>query len=99
VYIRLRRCRPGQFTNRAEFFAAAVRNMRQYLMDYARHHNAKKRRGQKIPLDAVDIAGPEGPDWVVLDAALRRLECANADWARVVEFRCFGGMTFEKIGE
>ncbi|MEM1270847.1 MAG: ECF-type sigma factor, partial [Bacteroidota bacterium] len=34
-----------------------------------------------------------------LDEALRRLELVNERSARVVEFRFFGGLTYDEIGE
>jgi RNA polymerase sigma factor (TIGR02999 family) len=93
--------RQGQnvFESEAEFLMAAVRNMRQYLIDYARQYLTQKRSGQKIPLDTLDLAGPENPDWIALDDALKRLELSNPQLAQLVEFRCFGGLTFAEIGE
>jgi RNA polymerase sigma factor (sigma-70 family) len=51
-------------------------------------------------LDLADSSGPDASvDTVAIDAALTRLEAIDAEKARVVELRYFGGLTLEETAE
>ena len=79
--------------------AVASRAMRQILVDHARRRNAGKRGGNatRLVLDEEIAAVPaRGLDLVALDDALARLEKLDADQARLVELRFFGGLTVEE---
>jgi RNA polymerase sigma factor (TIGR02999 family) len=55
---------------------------------------------QKVSLDGVDIAGAvPNVDLLALDEALTRLAALDAQQARVVELRFFGGLTLEETAE
>src|SRR5262245_5018143 len=88
--------------NRAHFFGAAARLMRQILISHAEARRAAKRGGdaQRISLDDADhfAATPE-IDLIVLDEALRRLERLDPQQGRIVEMRYFSGLTIDEIAE
>lgn len=87
--------------DRAHFFGAAARAMRQVLVDYARARNAQKRGGDwhRTTLTGQDPGFnlPFG-DLLSLDEALDRLDARNPRLRQVVEMRFFGGMTEQEIG-
>jgi len=73
--------------------------MRRILVDSARHRLAQK-RGSGAPHDPLDkaLAVALEPDLnvVELNDALTELSQADPDSARVVELRCFGGLSIEE---
>lgn len=84
------------FENRAHFFGAAARAMRQVLVDHARRHYADKRGGGQTleALDAaVGIAIGDAAELIALDAALAKLEALDPRAVRVVELRYFAGLS------
>jgi RNA polymerase sigma factor (TIGR02999 family) len=88
--------------NRAHFFGAAARLMRQILINHAEARRAAKRgcEAQRVSLDDVDhFATPPEIDLIALDEALRRLERLDPQQGRIVEMRYFSGLTIEEIAE
>lgn len=91
--------------NRGQFFGIAAQVMRRILIDHARERQAEKRGAgmRQITLSAVDAQpAPDGDaevDVVALHEALDRLAALDADQARLVELRYFGGLTIEETGE
>lgn len=87
------------FENRAHFFGAAARAMRQVLVDHARRHNADK-RGGGLTLDALDaamgVAIDDSAELIALNAALARLDELDPQAARIVELRYFAGLSIEE---
>jgi RNA polymerase sigma factor (TIGR02999 family) len=79
---------PGQWDNRAHFFGAASRAMRQVLVDFARKRQAGKRGGQS------DIVTLESSD-----AALDRLNEVDERLRQVVELRFFAGLSPSEIAD
>jgi len=102
AYLRLMKDRPGRWQNRAHFCAIAAHAMRQILIERARARNAQKRWGgqARITLDEA-VAGKSGQsiDLLALDHALERLAALDAEQARIVELRFFGGLTVEETAE
>ena len=101
AYLRLVRGGPVPTENRAHFVAVAARLMRQILVDYARAHRAAKRgAGCKIELSE-DVEALQAPrtDVVALNDALNTLAQRDEQQSRVVELRCFGGLTIEETAE
>ena len=102
AYLRLMKDRPERWQNRAHFCAIAAHSMRQILIERARARGAQKRGGAqpRVTLDEGLVAG-ETPsfDLVALDEALGRLEQIDAEQARLVELRFFGGLTIEETAE
>jgi len=91
-----------QFSHRRHFFAAASQAMRRILVDHARARLANKRGSgaAKVELDQSwpsDLPGPE--ELTSLDGLLAQLESLDAELARVVCLRCFGGFTVAEIAE
>ena len=92
--------RPGSFQDRRHFFRAAAQAMRRILVDHARRTRAGTRiaPGDRLPLDAVSVpALAPRIDLLELDRALVRLGEVDPDLARVVELRCFVGLTIPEV--
>ncbi len=79
----------------AHFVALTSNLMRQILVDHARHRLAQKRDGGCRVTLSEDIAGaaPEALNVLAVDEALNRLAEFDAQQARVVELRYFGGLS------
>ncbi len=102
AYMRLLQDAHLSWQNRAHFLGIAARSMRQILIERARARHAVKRGGQqvRVTLDPGLIATPsQGFDLEVLDDALTRLAAFDAELARVVEVRFFGGLSIEEAAE
>ena len=102
AYLRLVDQTQVHWQNRAHFFGVAAQMMRRILVDHARGHNAEKRGGefQKLPIDEnLDVADERAADLIALDEALERLAELDAQKARVVELRFFGGLSVEETAE
>jgi RNA polymerase sigma factor (TIGR02999 family) len=102
AYMRLMKDRPDRWQNRAHFCAIAAHSMRQILIEKARARDALKRGGggPRVTLDEALIGGGERSiDMVALDEALERLAAIDAEQARLVELRFFGGLTVEETAE
>ena len=102
TYLRLLKDRPDRWQNRAHFCAIAAHSMRQILIERARARDAQKRGGggAKVTLDEGMMAGAPRPiDFLALDDALERLAALDAEQARIVELRFFGGLSVEETAE
>jgi len=92
--------RPG---DRSHFMALASQAMRYIVVDYARAKGMQKRGGgqEEVPFDKVQVAAeaPASLDLLALDDALERLRERSDRQGRLVEYRFFGGLTFEEIAE
>jgi RNA polymerase sigma factor (TIGR02999 family) len=102
AYLKLVEQERMSWRNRAQFFALSSRLMRRILVDHARERAAQKRGGDvvRVPLDDADPAGAEKPpDLLAVDEALDLLAATDAEAARLVELRYFGGLTKEEIAE
>ena len=101
AYLKLVDQTRAEWQDRGHFYAVASGAMRRILVDYARRYRAERRGGgddgapaQPIPLDDTDIPVAERADALIaLDEALERLGGFDAQQARVVECRFFGGLT------
>jgi RNA polymerase sigma-70 factor, ECF subfamily len=99
AYLRLVDQREVRWQNRAHFFAIAAQLMRRILVDHARRKAAAKRGGDVEP---AILAAPEWTnrlDVLELDDALTRLAALDPRQGRIVELRCFGGLTAEETAE
>jgi RNA polymerase sigma factor (TIGR02999 family) len=105
AYLKLVGQQGVDWQNRAHFFAIAATVMRRILVDNARRERRVKHGGgaAQLPLDeALPVAEPltvDTVDALALDGALRKLEGIDADQARIVELRFFGGLTIEETAE
>jgi RNA polymerase sigma-70 factor, ECF subfamily len=106
AYLRLAQERGADWQNRAQFFGVAAQVMRRILVDHARRHRAHKRGGswQRVWLaDGVEpaAAARSAPDLdiLALEDALSELAAVDAEKARLVELRYFGGLDLEETAE
>ena len=101
AYLRLVDQRQVRWQNRAHFFAIAAELMRRILVDHARRVAAAKRGGALPPLSLAGL--PDLParrvDVLALDEALSALATFDPVEARIVELRCFGGLTIEETAQ
>ena len=81
---------PGRFGSRSQFLGVAARAMRRVLVDRARH------AGLALVVAEGGRAAESSADVLELDAALTRLEQADAQLARLVELRVFAGLSLEE---
>ena len=99
AFIQLIGDQDARWENRAHFFGAAAEAMRRILVDYARSRQALKRGGGKRRVsleEVVDLATDHCGDVIVIDDALVKLSAIDAQKARVVELRFFGGLSVEE---
>ena len=104
AYLRLAADKPVAWQNRAHFVAIAAIAMRRLLVDRARRRGATKRGGAQVQvtLDDAVLGASDTPaqvDLIALDRALTRLAALDAQQARIVELRYFGGLSVEETGE
>ena len=112
AFLRLAGERARHFNGRTHFLAIAALSMRQILVQRARARNAIKRGGgpQRVTLDDANVAdagnglsrpepAPDDIDVLALDEALSRLAALDAELAKVVELRYFGGLTVEEVAD
>jgi RNA polymerase sigma factor (TIGR02999 family) len=80
----------------------AAQSMRRVLLDYARKRSTARRGapGVKVALNQPE-AGPAQRDvnLIALDKALSELAAMDPQQSRIVELRCFGGLTIEECAE
>lgn len=108
AYLRLADGRDLVWQGRGHFFGVAARAMRHVLVDHARARRAAKRGGgaRPVTLGALDVpdAASDGRaigaiDLLALHEALDRLAALDAEQARLVELRYFGGLSIEETAE
>lgn len=102
AYLKLARTEGEGWDDRAHFFGAAARAMRQVLVDYARQRTAVKRGGAltRVTLRSSDAAlEVQLDELLALDGALDRLDALNRRLREVVELRFFGGLRETEIAK
>ncbi|MEW6732568.1 MAG: sigma-70 family RNA polymerase sigma factor [Acidobacteriota bacterium] len=102
AYLKLIDIKAVQWQSRAHFFGIAAKLMRQILVDYARSRNASKRGGDALmlPIENInDLGTSHAWEITTLNDALDTLYTLDSRQGQVVEYRFFGGMTNEEIGE
>lgn len=90
------------YANRRQFYALASKAMRSIVIDNARWHRRKKRGGGRSPLvleEGMLVSAERSDELLALDEALGELERREPRLARIVECRCFGGLTVEETAE
>ncbi len=100
AYLRLLAQRDVAWTNPAQALGLAAQAMRRILVDHARARAALKRgaAGGRLSLEDVETPAPGGAvDLLALEEALERLGQLDADQARIVELRFYGGLTNEQV--
>lgn len=101
-FLRLSGQAPESWRDRKHFYGIAARLMRQILVDYSRHHSARKRdpdRSRSEPASPAAMPKALEADYILLDECLGRLEHTNQRRAEIVELRFFGGLSIAEIAE
>jgi RNA polymerase sigma factor (TIGR02999 family) len=99
AYLRLIDADRVRLENRAHFFAAAARVMRQVLVDLARERGSRKRGGaaRRVSFDEAMAVGRQHDEGLLaLDEALGALAQIDPRKSQVVELRFFGGLSVEE---
>ncbi|HEY8483210.1 MAG TPA: sigma-70 family RNA polymerase sigma factor [Longimicrobiales bacterium] len=104
IYMRLVDQTRVEWADRAHFLAIASRAMRFVLIDHLRARSALKRGalGELVPIEAIEVeeAGAQTEsDLLALNEALERLGSLSPRLGQLVEYRFFGGLTYEEIAE
>ncbi|MCU0224398.1 MAG: ECF-type sigma factor [Acidobacteria bacterium] len=102
AYLKLFGAKPTAWENKAHFFAAAKRAMRELLIDAARRRKGTKRNsGQSLVTlgEWIPGAGDATVEILALDEALTRLARLDARQAEVVEYKCLLGLTNAETAE
>lgn len=104
AWMRLAPPEESGWRDREHFLSFASRVMRSVLVDHARRRAAGKRGGgdDAVSLDAVGDrtlcqAGNSEVDLIALDDALEILQEEDAELARIVDLRFFGGLSMEEV--
>jgi len=91
-----------RWQSRGHFFGEAAEAMRRILIERARRRSRLKHGGGwvRIDLDGLELAAAE-PDEAILaiNDALERLEAEDAERARIVVMKFFGGLTNLEVAE
>lgn len=98
AYLRLVDTQRVNWKDRAHFLAMAATAMRRVLVEHARARRRHKRGGDpiRVPLSAVQRSTDKPRDLVALDDGLQALAALDPRKSRVVELRCFGGLSVEE---
>ncbi|QOI99904.1 MAG: RNA polymerase subunit sigma [Phycisphaeraceae bacterium] len=102
AYVRLVGREPEGYANRAHFFFAAARAMRDILVEDARRKAGPKAGGgrSRVDLDAASFALDTPPETLLaLHEVLTRLESEEPEHHRMVMLRFFAGLTIEQAAE
>jgi RNA polymerase sigma factor (TIGR02999 family) len=102
AYLRLVGQERAHWEGRIHFLSVASVLMRRILVDHARKRGASIRPGsnQKVDLeDAMLVTDQSAANMLAIDEALLRLAAMDAQQARVVELRFFGGLSVEETAQ
>jgi len=104
AYLRLSKTANPVWKDRTHFVAIAAISMRRLLVERARARGADKRGGGQVRVTLDDsVFAPASPvqelDVVALDRALERLAAIDAQQARIIELRYFGGLSVPETAE
>lgn len=102
AYVRLVDQSRVQWKDREHFFAVAAQAVRRILVSHARSRHASKRGGGDTLLafdESIALPDRKDIDLILLDDALESLARFDAQQARIIELRFFGGLTIEGTAE
>jgi RNA polymerase sigma factor (TIGR02999 family) len=97
AYLGLVRQDVASWQDRAHFMAISAQIMRRILLQYARRRRAAKRAVPEVA-DAAAVQ-PLSEEILAVDDAIERLARLDAQRARIVELRYFGGLSVEETAE
>jgi RNA polymerase sigma factor (TIGR02999 family) len=99
AWIRLGADRQPDWKSRAQFFAAAAKDMQRILIDRARHRLSQRRGGriEHVNIDDLEVAGASDDAGVLkVDEALEKFALVEPRKAELVRLRYFVGFTLEE---
>jgi RNA polymerase sigma factor (TIGR02999 family) len=99
AYARLVDINRIDWRDRAHFLALAAQTMRRILVDYSRRRGNQKRgagRPHVVFSEHLEIFKEVPADVVALNDALEALAVVDKRKSRVVELRCFGGLSVQE---
>ena len=101
VWLRLLQSRNADALDHGAFLGLAAQAMRRILTEHARRRAADKRGGgaRRTTLSGLASAAEPQDFALDLDAALSALASVDAELARVVELRFYGGCSTEEIAK
>ena len=103
AYLRLANAPVRRWNDREHFFASCARVMRHVVLDFARDSRRVKRGSGAIHLSLDDLLGQgieqRCDDVIAVHQALSALEGLDAERARIVELRFFGGLQHREIAD
>jgi RNA polymerase sigma factor (TIGR02999 family) len=101
AYLKLVDQSRADWKNRSHFFAVGVVAMRHILVNHAIARSAQKRGGGAVRVELHDnlISPHRYHDVLAVDEALKDLALLNESYARIVECRFFGGLTWDETAE
>jgi RNA polymerase sigma factor (TIGR02999 family) len=101
AYLRLADQKSLRAENRVHFYAIAANTMRRVLIEHARKRAAHKRgAGIRITLQTeMGVVKERAADFVLLDEALSKLSAIDARKSQAIEYKFFGGLSTEEIGQ
>jgi RNA polymerase sigma factor (TIGR02999 family) len=88
--------------SRLQFYALAVKMMREILVDQLRRRKAAKRGGNQVQVAFDDVhpsAKPRHVDYLILDEAITRLGEIGPRYRQIVELRYIAGLTIHETAE
>lgn len=88
--------------NRAHFFGAAAEAMRRILIENARRKARLKHGGgqRRLDIDELELAATTPDEKILLmDEALEKLALQDAEKARIVVLKFYGGLTNQEVAE
>jgi len=102
VWLKIVRNGSKEWNDRTHFYRAAVKTMRNVLVDYARARNAQRRpkRHDRVPLEDIVVCTENRlPEILEVHEALEQFERTHPQAAEVVEMRYYVGYTLPEISE
>lgn len=102
AYLKLVGDREVSWSDRGQFFSAAVQAMREIVIDHARARQTLKRGGKwkRVALGQLDLGVEQNFDEILaLDDALSRFKSEDPEAAHIVELRFFVGLSVDEIAE
>lgn len=102
AYLRVVGRKDQGWDNKGHFFAAAAQAMRDILVEQARRKTARKRGGDRIRVDCIDVE-PATPapsdDILAVDEAVKCLEEEDPRKGRIVNLRYFARLTAKETAQ
>lgn len=101
AYLKLIDQNSTTWKNRSHFFAVGAMAMRHVLVNHAIAKKTQKRGGDaiRVPLDDRLISPHQDQDVLAVDEALKELAALNENYAKIVECRFFGGLSWNETAE